>query len=94
MLDNRYEADVDSFGGTGDYLGEEQWAWLDSALGRSKEHGVTMTVIGAGIQMLVERLGIKAIENFRWKNKERLLEALARNKMENVVLISGDIHLG
>ena len=54
-----------------------------------------MTVIGAGIQILAERLSfVKPVENFRWKNRDKFFEALARNKMENVVLISGDIHLG
>ena len=32
LLDNRYDSDADSIFGTGDYLGEEQWLWLDKAL--------------------------------------------------------------
>ena len=94
MLDNRYESDSDSIFGSGDVLGEDQWIWLDLALKRGKGRKVSMTVIGAGIQMVPERLNVPFIENFREVNRLQLYKALKTNEMENVVLISGDVHLG
>lgn len=95
LLDNRYENDDDSFVyGTGDILGENQWHWLDLALKRGKERDVELTVIGAGLQMLTEMINIPLLENFRWKNRERLFRLLRENRMENVVLLSGDVHIG
>jgi hypothetical protein len=45
LLDNRFEYDRVS----GDRLGEDQWAWLDLALKKSKTENADLTVIGAGI---------------------------------------------
>ena len=36
LLDNRYENDNDSWYGSGDVLGEDQWLWFDLALKRGK----------------------------------------------------------
>ena len=53
-----------------------------------------MTLIGAGIQMVPELMNIAIIENFRELNRKKLYAALRDNVMENVVLLSGDVHLG
>ena len=53
-----------------------------------------MTLIGAGIQMVPERLSLPFVENFRWKNREKLFATLRANEADNVVLLSGDVHLG
>lgn len=87
MLDNRYEFDKIS----GDRLGEEQWQWLDDALNHGKREGATITIIGAGVQMLPDR---RMVESFKWKNKQKLFGLLKRHRMSNVVLISGDVHMG
>ena len=95
LLDNRYENDDDSFWhGSGDRLGADQWLWFDLALQRGKARNVTMTVIGSGIQMVSERAPLPILENYRWKNRERLYQTLKANEAENVVLISGDVHFG
>jgi len=44
--------------------------------------------------MVPERLLLPFIENFHWKNRERLFSSLRANEAENVVLLSGDVHLG
>ena len=83
LLDNRYDSDDDSLlYGTGDVLGEEQWLWLDLALKRGKKQGASVTLIGAGIQMTPERIHVPFIENFRWKNRERLYQTLKVNEAE------------
>jgi len=53
-----------------------------------------MTLIGAGIQIVPERFNCVIVENFRELNRKKLFEALKANSMENVVLLSGDVHLG
>ena len=54
---------------------------------------MSLTLIGAGIQILPERTRFP-VENFRWINRMKLFEALKKNEMENVVLLSGDVHMG
>ena len=87
MLDNRYEFDYE----TGDRLGPDQWKWLENSLNSDKN--VSLTVIGAGIQMIPDRHRMP-IESFGWKNKKRLFKMLKEHEMERVVLLSGDVHFG
>ena len=51
-----------------------------------------MTILGAGIQINSERSQLPTCESFRWPNRERLYQALRANQVENVVMISGDVH--
>ena len=44
--------------------------------------------------MVPERWAPPFVENFRWKNREKLYATLRANQAENVVLLSGDVHLG
>ena len=44
--------------------------------------------------MIPERVYLPPVENFRWVNREKLFRALKVNQAENVVLLSGDVHLG
>ncbi len=53
-----------------------------------------LTVIGSGIQMMVERFPNPGLEDYKWKNRERLYDTLKANRMSDVFLISGDVHLG
>ena len=94
LLDNRYENDFDTFSGSGDALGEDQWLWLDFALKRGKKRNVSMTLIGAGMQIMPERIFLPFVENFHWVNRERIYKTLRLNEMSNVAFISGDVHLG
>jgi alkaline phosphatase D len=88
LLDNRY--DYDKYG-TGDRLGESQWAWLDETLANGKD--VNLTLIGAGIQILPDRVSKLPVEQFKTANKLKLLSLLKKHQMSNVVLLSGDVHL-
>ena len=53
LLDNRYDYDKE----TNDRLGDLQWQWLDDILLEGKQKNVTQTIIGAGVQMIMQRLG-------------------------------------
>lgn len=90
LLDNRYGFDWRK----NDRLGQEQWVWLDHALGRSVERQAELTVIGAGIQMLPYKPKFMYVETFEWPNKSRIYELLKKHEVSNAVFISGDVHMG
>ncbi len=51
----------------------------------------TLTLIGAGVQIIPDRLPA-VIESFNWVNKARLFELFKKNKVGQVMLLSGDVH--
>jgi len=70
-------------------LGQAQWKWLTLAL--KKE--VDLRILGTSIQLLAEGHGWE-----RWGNlpleRQKLLNLLAQNSKKNLIVISGDRHLG
>ena len=74
-----------------DRLGSLQWNWIDSALEEGSRRKADLTMIGFGVQMLVDRIGLT--ESFRSKDRLRLLELLKKHRVSNVVLLSGDVHM-
>lgn len=70
-------------------LGQAQWKWLMMALKRE----VDLRILGTSIQLLAEGHGWE-----RWGNlpleRKRLLNLLAKNSNNNLIVISGDRHLG
>ena len=85
----RYEYDKVS----GDRLGSDQWKWLDLALKRGKTRKVDLTIIGSGVQIIPERGLPYIVEDMKGVNRMRLFKLLKENEMENVVFISGDVHM-
>lgn len=68
-------------------LGEVQWAWLEEQLRVPAE----VRIIGTGIQFISEFSGGEAWANLP-REKERMLQLLARTKAVGVIFISGDRH--
>ena len=70
-------------------LGQDQWKWLEVALKREAD----LRILGTSIQLLAEGHGWE-----RWGNlpheRQRLLNLLAQNSNSNLIVISGDRHLG
>ena len=70
-------------------LGQAQWKWLTKALKREAD----LKILGTSIQLLAEGHGWE-----RWGNqpleRQRLLNLLAENSNNNLIVISGDRHLG
>ena len=70
-------------------LGQDQWKWLEIALKREAD----LRILGTSIQLLAEGHGWE-----RWGNlpleRQRLLNMLAQNSNSNLIVISGDRHLG
>jgi alkaline phosphatase D len=68
-------------------LGEAQWAWLKQQLRVPAE----LRIIATGIQFISEFSGGEAWANLP-REKQRLLDLLARTDASGVVFISGDRH--
>ncbi len=70
-------------------LGEAQWAWLGAQLRQPAE----LRLIVSSVQVLAEGHGYE-----RWGNlpreRQRLLELLASTRANDVILLSGDRHVG
>jgi alkaline phosphatase D len=68
-------------------LGDAQWAWLEEQLKVPAE----VRIVATGIQFISEFSGGEAWANLP-REKERLLDLLAKTKANGVIFISGDRH--
>lgn len=77
----------------GDFLGEEQWRWLESALGRSQ---ASVNVIVSGVQVHSNKFPDGNIAE-AWgkypRAQQRLFNAILQDGVQSPVLISGDVHM-
>lgn len=97
LLDTRYFRDelIKSMGAcqpneTGTILGTAQWAWLESELTDSK---ADIHIIASSIQFLAAEHRFEKWANFP-TDRTRMLDLLSKNKMTNVLFLSGDRHTG
>lgn len=70
-------------------LGEQQWRWLESELLKP----ASIKVIASSLQLLPEFTGWESWANFP-ADRERLLNFIKKNKINGVIIISGDTHWG
>ena len=84
LLDNRYHMNPDTW----DIFGEEQFSWLEYILAHTQAN---VTLICSGIQVLPERKYF-TLEEFQWKNKQRLFSHIKSIKKPGVIFLSGDVH--
>ena len=82
----RYEPDYDP---AKTMLGEDQWKWLEVALKREAD----LKILGTSIQLLAEGHGWECWNNLPLE-RQRLLNLLAKYSNRNLIVISGDRHLG
>eukprot|EP01065_Artemidia_motanka_P048540 TRINITY_DN7832_c0_g1_i1.p1 TRINITY_DN7832_c0_g1~~TRINITY_DN7832_c0_g1_i1.p1 ORF type:complete len:414 (+),score=95.98 TRINITY_DN7832_c0_g1_i1:80-1321(+) len=90
LLDNRFHKDP--YGTPdGDFLGAEQWEWLEREL--SHDGGAGMTLVVSGIQVLEWRAVGESWGRFP-RSRARLLNLVARFNARGglAVLVSGDVH--
>lgn len=73
----------------GTILGKAQWKWLKKELTNSK---ADVHIIGSGIQFLPVQHRFEKWANFP-KERKRLLKLIAKTKVKNVLLVSGDRHI-
>lgn len=88
LLDTRFNKDP--YGAVdGDFLGEEQWRWLEAELADDRPD---LVLLGSSIQVLPEG---KLIEE-SWSKfpavRERLLRQVLESPVPNILLLSGDVH--
>lgn len=88
LLDGRYHKD--KYGTeNGDFLGQEQWHWLNKTLYNSP---AAFNIIASGIQVLPVR-GNFAEHWSRFPNqRQKLLTMIQKSNARGVVLLSGDVH--
>jgi len=102
ILDTRYHRDP--LFSNGDVLGEEQWKWLEAELAASDAQ---VNIIASSIQFIPNHhetlcplcypkqspFRVESWSHFQ-REKKRLGEIVARNGVEGVILLSGDVHFG
>eukprot|EP00980_Cylindrotheca_fusiformis_P007373 scaffold1525_cov142-Cylindrotheca_fusiformis.AAC.173 len=77
---------------SGDFLGEEQFVWFETAIGRSR---AAVNIVVSGLQVHAERFYDGAVvEN--WNGfphaQHRLHQALLQSNVQAPILITGDVH--
>ena len=82
----RYDPDYDA---AKTMLGGDQWKWLEEALKRDAD----LRILGTSIQLLAEGHGWECWGNLPLE-RQRLLNLLAKYSKSNLIVISGDRHLG
>jgi hypothetical protein len=88
MLDGRYNRDAQD--GTGDVLGEKQWAWLEQQLREPAD----LRIVVSGFQILLDQdAGSETWDKFP-KSKARLFETIRKTGAERSVFLTGDQHYG
>jgi alkaline phosphatase D len=102
ILDTRYHRDPISSGG--DMLGAAQWAWLERELANSDAQ---VNIIASSIQFIpnhhatlcplcyLEQSPFKVESWAHFKSeRKRLLDIIKREKVDGVIILSGDVHMG
>jgi len=96
LLDARYFRDtlekidkVYQLNQNGEVLGEVQWKWLEEEL---KNSPAKINLISSGVQILPTEHAYEKWANFP-KERERLLDLIAKSGAKTPVLLSGDRHI-
>ena len=88
LLDGRYFRDAP--GPHADMLGAEQWQWLEQQLTNSD---ADVHLIGSGIQVIANQHAFEKWADFP-ESRQRLFDIIAKTGAPNVIILSGDRHLG
>jgi alkaline phosphatase D len=72
-----------------DFLGSEQWQWLEKELQKDAD----IRIIGTGSQFGAEYNGYETWANFP-QEQQRFFDLIKKTKADGVLFISGDVHYG
>lgn len=89
LLDTRYFKDPRSTS-DGDFLGPEQWAWLEQEL---NDNTVDVILLGSSIQILPTQKIVEESWSVFPHARERLLQLISLSPCLNIILLSGDVHM-
>lgn len=104
MLDTRFygrDQQIEKFDGSESdpdrsLLGREQEEWLETQLLNAQNEGVRWKLLGQQVQMMQIRLFGKYINKDAWDgyqaSRQRLLSYIADKNIDNVVVLTGDVH--
>lgn len=89
LMDTRYFKDAE---GTvdGDFLGEDQWAWLHQEL---QDYSADVVLLGSSIQVLPTQKIVEESWSTFPESRARLLRIISDAVSPNLVLLSGDVHM-
>jgi alkaline phosphatase D len=90
MIDTRSNKDKKG-SSDGDFLGIEQWNWLEKEILDDKE--VDLILLGSSIQLLVNDKFIEESWGEFPLARERLIQLLLKSQVPNTVILSGDVSL-
>jgi alkaline phosphatase D len=92
LLDNRYNKTPADIQGVGEptILGEEQLRWFVTALKSSK---APFKIVALGGQFLNTHVGFENYSTYPTE-RQRLLDAIEKNEIKNVIFLTGDRHCG
>ncbi len=77
----------------GDFLGEQQWRWLQYELSEQALVDVDLVLLGSGVQILPDDKLVEESWNEFPQQRERLLSLLSQLSLtRNILMLSGDIH--
>jgi alkaline phosphatase D len=76
--------------GTGAYLGEAQWDWLENEFSTSTAQ---VNIMVSGIQVIPEQHDFEKWNNFPTE-RSRLFALIKESRIQNPVFLSGDRHIG
>lgn len=93
LLDVRYHKDPYSMREAGDFLGEEQWNWLNESLHRTRNEAAVNLVV-SGIQVLRPWPHVGEVWGRFPQARDRLLRTLLASGARGLILLSGDAHMG
>lgn len=71
------------------FLGAAQWKWLEAELIKKAD----LRILVSSVQLVADENGFEKWSNFP-SEKEKLLKLLAKYKINNLVVVSGDRHAG
>lgn len=89
LLDTRYFKDPRHVS-NGDFLGEEQWKWLENEL---NDKSVDIILLGSSIQVLPTQKIVEETWSVFPEARNRLLRLISYSPCSNIILLSGDVHM-
>jgi alkaline phosphatase D len=77
----------------GAVLGDKQWKWFENELQQLRHESVGFTIVVSSIQLMTTNPVVESWGHFPLE-KKKMFNILKENNVQNVVFLSGDVHMG